>query len=73
VNAAGPSLSCRHVPDELAAWYAAHPAVVCARCWLEGKGGPIRKENRPGNAALTAPTHRRPQAADTPRNVGGAA
>jgi hypothetical protein len=27
---------CPHVTDpELAAWYAEHPKVVCARCWLE--------------------------------------
>ena len=27
---------CPHVEDvELAYWYAAHPEVVCARCWLK--------------------------------------
>jgi hypothetical protein len=28
---------CPHVADpELQRWYADHPEVVCARCWLEG-------------------------------------
>lgn len=35
---------CPHVTEAwLAQWYAGHPEVVCARCWLERKGRPIRE------------------------------
>jgi hypothetical protein len=38
------STPCPHVTDpDLAEWYAEHPQVVCARCWLERKGRPIRE------------------------------
>ena len=49
---------CPHVTDDwLREWYAEHPEVVCARCWLEGKGGKIRAQG-------AAPT-------DATRNHGG--
>ncbi len=32
---------CPHVTNlDLAAWYAAHPEAVCARCWLKGHPTP---------------------------------
>jgi len=32
-----PGRPCPHVNDpDLAEWYAEHPNVVCARCWLDG-------------------------------------
>jgi len=41
------STLCPHVADpELAEWYAEHPEVICARCWLERRGKPIQARRR---------------------------
>jgi hypothetical protein len=45
---------CPHVDDiELAYWYAKHPEVICARCWLERHGRPIQAEAPRRNSPTT--------------------
>jgi len=42
---------CPHVTEEwLAYWYAEHPEVTCARCWLEAHGRGIREAESAGGA-----------------------
>ncbi len=38
-------MTCHHIPADMAPWYAAHPRLVCARCWIER--GPERREAQP--------------------------
>ena len=38
-----------HIEEEwLREWYAEHPEVTCARCWLEQRGKPIEARSRSG-------------------------
>lgn len=47
---------CPHVDDvELAYWYAEHPEVICARCWLEAKGGRIRATETKATRSVVPP------------------
>jgi len=54
---------CPHVEDiELAYWYAEHPEVICARCWLEAHGRGIWESEAGG-------VDKSSRRGGTPRNV----